>query len=71
MSNPIDTVFFLSDGRPSVGKHTDVQHILEEVTELNQRFRITFHAIAIGQFQKEFLRSLAELNGGVFVDLGQ
>ncbi len=71
MENPIDTVFFLSDGRPSTGKHTDVQTILDEVLRLNERYRMVFHTIAIGQFQKSFLQTLAEQNGGVFVDLGQ
>lgn len=71
MSNPIDTVFFLSDGRPSTGKYTDTAVILDEVRRLNDRYRMVFHSIAIGEFQKEFLRALAETNGGVFVDLGR
>lgn len=71
MENPIDTVFFLSDGRPSTGKHTDTAVILDEVRRLNDRYKIVFHSIAIGEFQKEFLRGLAETNGGVFVDLGR
>jgi hypothetical protein len=71
MANPIDTVFFLSDGRPSTGKHTDTQTILDEVKRLNELYRMVFHTIAIGEFQKEFLRSLAEANDGVFVDLGR
>ena len=66
----IDTVFFLSDGRPSVGKYVDTNLILKEVQEINKVYRITFHAIAIGQFQKDFLRTLAAQNGGEFVDLG-
>ncbi|MBK8976797.1 MAG: HEAT repeat domain-containing protein [Planctomycetes bacterium] len=70
LENPFDTVYFLSDGRPSIGVHTDVQVILEEVTRTNESYRMVFHTIAIGQFQKDFLRALAELNGGVFVDLG-
>lgn len=71
MENPIDTVFFLSDGRPSTGKHTDTAVILDEVRRLNERYKMVFHTIAIGEFQKEFLRTLAESNGGVFVDLGR
>jgi hypothetical protein len=71
MQNPIDTVFFLSDGRPSTGKHTDTAVIHAEVARLNERYKMVFHTIAIGEFQKEFLRGLAETNGGVFVDLGR
>jgi HEAT repeats/von Willebrand factor type A domain len=66
----VDTVFFLSDGKPSHGKLVDTNEILKEVTEINKMYRIVFHTIAIGQFQKEFLRELARQNGGIFVDLG-
>ena len=31
----------------------------------------TIHTIAIGEFQKDFMRKMAEDNGGVFVDLGK
>ena len=66
----LDTVFFLSDGKPSHGKLVDTNEILKEVTEINKMYRIVFHTIAIGQFQKEFLLKLARQNGGTFVDLG-
>jgi HEAT repeat protein len=68
--NKLDTVFFLSDGKPSIGKYVDTEEILREVQQINKVYRIVIHAIAIGQFQKEFLRSLAMQNGGEFVDLG-
>jgi hypothetical protein len=71
IANKVDTVFFLSDGRPSTGKLVDTEEILKAVKENNQAFKIVFHAIAIGDFQKEFLRNLARDNGGVFVDLGR
>lgn len=71
IKSPLDTVYFLSDGRPSVGKLIDTNEILKEVRKYNEVYRIVFHAIAIGEFQKEFLQVLAEQNGGVFVDLGR
>ncbi|MFO1051752.1 MAG: HEAT repeat domain-containing protein [Planctomycetota bacterium] len=71
MRNEVDTVFFLSDGRPSTGKYTDTAQILEEVHRVNERFQIVFHALAIGEFEKNFMKVLAESNGGVFVDLGR
>ena len=37
----------------------------------NEVFRLVLHTIAIGDFQKEFLKQLAEENGGVYVDLGR
>ncbi|MCA8966177.1 MAG: HEAT repeat domain-containing protein, partial [Planctomycetes bacterium] len=71
LDSPLDTVYFLSDGRPSVGKIIDVNEILREVRKYNEVYRIVIHAIAIGDFQKAFLKNLAEENGGVFVDLGR
>ena len=67
----LDTVFFLSDGRPSIGKYTDTEVRLEEAGRINKVYRIVFHAISIGQgTPKEFLRALAIQNGGEYVDLG-
>ncbi len=70
IKNKLDTVFFLSDGRPTVGKFVETDEILQEVRELNRSYRLVIHAIAIGQFPKNFLRTLALENGGAFVDLG-
>ncbi|RMH01621.1 MAG: hypothetical protein D6702_11005 [Planctomycetota bacterium] len=67
----VDTVFFLSDGRPSVGRLVDPDDILEAVEKINRFRRVTIHTIAIGEFQKDFMEYLAEKNGGVFVDLGR
>jgi len=67
----IDTVYFLSDGRPSAGKLVDTMEILAAVNEVNASAKIVIHAIAIGDFQRDFLRGLARDNGGVFVDLGR
>lgn len=71
VKNPLDTVYFLSDGRPSIGKLVDTGEILEEVTRYNEAFKLVIHTIAIGEFQKEFLKDLAEKNGGMYVDLGR
>jgi len=71
IKNKLDTVYFLSDGRPSVGKIIDTLEILKEVRRYNEAYRIVFHTIAIGEFQKEFLRDLAVQNNGVFIDLGR
>lgn len=70
IKSKLDTVFFLSDGRPSTGKYVDTQVIRKEVRKINKIHRVTIHTIAIGQFQKNFLRALAMENGGEFVDLG-
>jgi hypothetical protein len=67
----LDTIFFLSDGRPSTGKFIDPQDILREFNAANATRKVVLHTIAIGEFRKEFMKELAESNGGSFVDLGR
>lgn len=71
LTKPLDTIYFLSDGRPSAGKLIDTNEILAEINKQNEQYRLVIHTIAIGDFQKEFLQQLAQSNGGVFVDLGR
>ena len=66
----VDTVFFLSDGRPTHGQFVDVDDILREVGEANELRKVVFHTIAIGEFQKTFMQRLAQESGGTFVDPG-
>ncbi len=67
----VDTIFFLSDGRPSTGEFVDTEDILREVLKANELRKVVLHTIAIGEFQKGFMRQMAEKSGGVFVDLGR
>ena len=67
----VDTIFFLSDGRPTVGDLIDPDDILKQVRSSNELRKVVIHSIAIGEFQRNFMRSLAKQNGGVFVDLGR
>ncbi|MFT7667849.1 MAG: hypothetical protein ACI8X5_000534 [Planctomycetota bacterium] len=67
----VDTIFFLSDGRPTVGELVDPNDILKEVRAANGLRKVLIHSIAIGEFQRKFMRDLAEENGGMFVDLGR
>ncbi len=66
----LDTIYFLTDGRPSIGKYVDIEDILREVKKINETRRIVIHCISIGDFEGSFLKRLAQQNGGVFVDLG-
>lgn len=68
---PIDTIFFLSDGKPSTGELVDTDDILAVVKEVNTMKKITIHVLGIGDFEKGFMKQLAEQNGGDFVDLGK
>ena len=69
--NDLDTIFFLSDGRPSTGIFVDKDDILRVVAQVNKFRKIVLHTIAIGEFQKHFLLELARQNNGEFVDLGR
>ena len=66
----LDTIYFLSDGRPSIGKYVDIDDILKAVRKINQVRKVVIHCISIGDFEATFLKRLARENGGVFVDLG-
>ena len=56
----LDTVFFLSDGKPSIGQVRRYRADPRRGGSASIKvYQIVIHAIAIGQFQKEFLRSLA------------
>ena len=67
----VDTIFFLSDGRPSVGEYIDTDDIRAEVRRENETRRIVIHTLAIGEFERGFMKSLALESGGVYVDLGK
>ncbi len=43
----VDTVFFLSDGVPSVGKIEEPEHILADVRRMNRFRRITINTVAL------------------------
>lgn len=65
-----DTMFFLSDGKPTVGELVDTQDIENAIREINRFRGVVIHTIAIGDFPSSFIQDLAKDNGGVFVDLG-
>jgi hypothetical protein len=67
----VDTIFFLSDGKPSTGAFVDTDDILREVAAANELRKVVIHTLAIGEFEKDFMERLAAANGGVFVDLGK
>ena len=67
----VDTIFFLSDGRPSHGRYTVPEDILREVREVNALRRVVIHTIGIGDIHVQLMERLASQNGGTFVDLGR
>lgn len=64
----IDTIYLLTDGKPSVGLTTDPEEILAFVRERNKTSRITIHTIGLSNAHDAvLLRRMAEDNGGKYV----
>ncbi len=62
-----DTLYVLSDGRPSVGAVTAPAGILHYVAERNRNAGIVIHTIGLsGEQDAYLLRGLAEQNGGQY-----
>jgi hypothetical protein len=63
----IDTLFLLTDGRPSVGLTTDSEEILAYVRQKNRSGGIVIHTIGLSGAQDAYLLSeLAAQNGGTY-----
>lgn len=63
----VDTIFFLTDGQPTVGEVQDPTEILRRVQEWNRLARVVVHAVGIGKdHDAAFLRRLASENGGQY-----
>jgi hypothetical protein len=70
-SDTPDTVFFLTDGKPTVGDITEPEVLLSWFAERNRFARMHFNVITFGsqETNDRFLRPLAEDNGGKFVQV--
>ncbi len=63
----IDTIFFLTDGRPTSGKIQDSERILREVLDWNKSARLKIHTIGIGDHDAKLLQALATATGGEYI----
>jgi hypothetical protein len=62
-----DTIFFLSDGEPSIGVSIDREEILDMVRELNETLGLVINTIGLSTDQDAvLLRRLAEENNGTY-----
>ncbi|MHC4924101.1 MAG: HEAT repeat domain-containing protein [Planctomycetota bacterium] len=68
-----DTVFFMTDGKPTAGKTTDTKLILGDVKRWNEGKKVRVHVIGMGGHDKrqgqkdldeDFLKDLAKDNSG-------
>src|SRR6185503_7867115 len=74
----VDTIMFLSDGKPTVGRITDPDQIRGAVKNWNKARRIAIHAIAFGVndalkkggdgADPKFMKGLADDTGGKYVE---
>ncbi|MDP6850271.1 MAG: hypothetical protein QF524_04935, partial [Planctomycetota bacterium] len=67
----VDTIFFLSDGIPSVGSIVEPDDILSAILEFNRFRGVVIHTVSIGEFKKDFMIDLAHKTDGVYVNLGR
>ncbi|HUR26868.1 MAG TPA: HEAT repeat domain-containing protein, partial [Planctomycetota bacterium] len=68
-SKPVyDTIFFLTDGRATIGVTKDTEEILSYVRERNANAGIVLHTIGLSAAQDaDLLKRLASENGGQYV----
>jgi len=66
----VDTIFFVTDGVPTVGTLTDVPKVIDAVTELNRTKGVIIHVITFDKQDAIKLGPLATRNGGQIVVRG-
>ncbi len=65
----VETVFLLTDGKPSAGKYTNTKDILSHLAEWNKLKRIIVHSVGLGDnHDKIFLQEMADENNGTYID---
>jgi hypothetical protein len=62
-----DTIFFMTDGTPTAGKLQEPKAILAAVAAWNRTAQVTIHCIAVGEADHEFLKELAKIGKGQFI----
>ena len=63
-----EAIYFLSDGKPTHGRIVPMPEIISEITQANRFRHISINTIgvAVNGATEEFMRTLAEKNGGVY-----
>jgi len=62
----VDTIYLLSDGRPSRGYVTHTKRVIEEIALINRWRQVRIHTILVGTkgTDRRFMANLARLGGG-------
>ena len=72
LAEDVDTIYFLSDGRPSRGRFDRGFRLIDELRRENRFRRVVIHTVLTGRARadREFLEDLARSTGGRFSDAG-
>lgn len=63
-SRGADTIYFMSDGQPSVGDIKDMDQIVDAIERIHKVRRVKIHVVQIGTSPLPFMRRLAAVTGG-------
>jgi hypothetical protein len=71
LETDVDTIFFLSDGRPSRGTYDRDFRLVAELEKRNRFRQVVVHTVLTGRAaaDRDFMRKLAESTGGRFTDV--
>lgn len=62
-----DTVFLLTDGKPTAGGVVATDRIVEAVARWNRAARVTLHCVGVGAHDAGLLQAVSTLTGGQYV----
>ncbi len=60
----VDTIFFVTDGLPTIGQIVDVPKLIDEVTAMNRTRGLTIHLVMFDKADADRLAGMATRNGG-------
>jgi len=75
----VDTMFLMTDGRPTVGRIVGAEEVIFELKKVNRLRKVTVHTICVGDRppgtaildgpDPAFLKRIADQNNGDFVQI--
>ncbi|HLY11595.1 MAG TPA: HEAT repeat domain-containing protein [Planctomycetota bacterium] len=78
-TNGVDTMFLMSDGRPTVGRIATTDDVISELKKVNRLRKVTIHTICVGDViagtaildrpDPAFLKRVADQNNGDFAHI--
>ncbi|MEK7466321.1 MAG: HEAT repeat domain-containing protein [Planctomycetota bacterium] len=63
----VDTILFMTDGKPTIGKSVDPTVIADKVKVWNTVRKIRVHCVGIGDHDEKLMQRLADESGGMYV----